>query len=103
MASGTSDYNHGSMDVNAQAGTFSGFMGGTKYGGAALALLVLMPTLVFAVGLAWLPALIATVILGFVIGAALKFKGAWYVGLVATAATFAVFAFIISLVVSLIA
>lgn len=99
MAGGSSDYNHGSMKVDAQAGTFSGFMGGTKYGGAAIALVVLMPTLVFAVNMAWLPALIATVIFGFVLGAAMKFKGAWYVGLVGAA----IFTAIVSVLISLIA
>lgn len=85
MAGGNSDYKHGSMAVDAQSGTFSGFMGGTKYGGTAIALIVIMPTLVFAVGMHWLPALVATVILGFVIGMALKLKGGWYVGLVGAA------------------
>jgi hypothetical protein len=99
MAGGTSDYNHGSMEVDAQATAFSGFMGGTKYGGAAIALVVLMPVLVFAVNLAWPPALLATVIFGFILGAAMKFKGAWYVGLVGAA----VFTAIISVLISLIA
>jgi len=65
-------------------------MGMTVYGGAALALLVLYPTLVFAVKMGWLPSLVTTVILGFVLGAALKLKGAWYAGVVATAVPFAI-------------
>lgn len=85
MAGGHSDYKHGSMAVDAQSGTFSGFMGGTKYGGTAIALIVIMPTLVFAVGMHWFPALVATVILGFVIGVALRLKGGWYVGLIGAA------------------
>lgn len=85
MAGGHSDYTHGTMKVDAQSGTFSGFMGGTKYGGTLIALFVIMPTLVFAVGMHWLPALVATVILGFVLGMAMKFKGAWYVGLIGLA------------------
>lgn len=99
MAGGTSNYNRGSMEVEAQSGTFSGFMGGTKYGGAAVALIVLMPTLVFAVNMAWPPALVATVIFGFILGAAMKFKGAWYVGLVGAA----IFTAIVSVLISLIA
>ena len=99
MAGGSSDYNHGSMEVEAQSGTFAGFMGGTKYGGSAIALVVLMPTLVFGVGMGWLAALIATVIFGFVLGAALKFKGAWYVGLIGAAVLTAIFSLAISLLV----
>jgi len=34
MAGGQSDYTRGTMQVDAQSGTFSGFMDGTKYGGA---------------------------------------------------------------------
>lgn len=82
MAGGQSNYQHGTMEVGAQSGAFSGFMEGTKYGSALVALVVIMPTLVFAVGLHWFPSLFATVILGFLIGMALKFKPGWYVGLV---------------------
>ena len=85
MAGGHSDYTHGSMEVDAQSGTFSGFMDGTKYGGSLIALVVIMPTLVFAVGLHWFPALIATIILGVLIGLALKLKGGWYVTLIGLA------------------
>lgn len=85
MAGGHSDYTRGSMEVDAQAGAFSGFMGGTKYGGSAIALIVILPTLIFAVGLAYFPSLIATVIIGVLIGLGLKLKGGWYVGLVAAA------------------
>lgn len=97
MAGGHSDYTRGTMKVDAQSGTFSGFMGGTKYGGALIALVVIMPTLVFAVGMHWFPALVATVILGFITGLALKFKGGWYVGLIGLAILIAFFSFILSL------
>ena len=96
MAGGHSDYTHGTMKVDAQSGTFSGFMGGTKYGGSLIALAVIMPTLVFAVGLHWFPALVATVILGFVLGLALKFKGGWYVGLIGLAILVAFFSILLS-------
>lgn len=98
MAGGHSDYKHGTMKVDAQAGTFTGFMGGTKYGGALIALIVIMPTLVFAVGLHWFPSLIATVILGFLVGLALKLKGGWYVGIVGLAVIVAIFSAILSAV-----
>lgn len=98
MAGGHSDYTHGTMEVDAQAGTFSGFMGYTKYGGSLIALVVIMPTLVFAVGLHWFTALIATLILGVVIGVVLKFKGGWYVGLFGLAILTAIASLILSLV-----
>jgi len=82
MAAGHSDYKHGSMEVTAQSGTFSGFMGGTIYGGAAIALIVIMPTLVFAVNMHWFPALMATVVFGIILGIVLKLKPGWYVGIV---------------------
>jgi len=50
MAAGHSDYDRGSMEITGQKGTFSGFMGGTVYGGSAIALVVIMPTLIFKAG-----------------------------------------------------
>lgn len=97
MAGGHSDYTHGTMKVDAQSGTFSGFMGGTKYGGSLIALFVIMPTLVFGVSLHWFPALFATLVFGFILGAAMKFKGGWYVGLIGLAILVAFFSFLLSL------
>jgi hypothetical protein len=97
MAGGNSDYTRGSMKVDAQSGAFSGFMSGTKYGGALIALIVIMPTLVFAVGMHWLPALVTTVVLGFVTGVGLKLKGGWYVGLIGLAILVAFFCLLLSL------
>ena len=82
MAAGHSDYEHGSMDVNAQSGTFSGFMNGTVYGGSAIGLLVIWATLLFAVGTGWFVAVIATVILGIIVGLVLKLKAQWYAGVI---------------------
>lgn len=82
MAADSSNYTRGEMDVKAQTGAFGGFMGLTKYGGAAVALVVLMPTLIFAAGLGWFTSLVATIALGVVIGIALKFKGLYYVSLI---------------------
>ncbi len=96
MAGGHSDYKHGSMEVTAQSGTFSGFMGGTIYGGALIALIVIMPTLVFAVELHWFLALVATVAIGFLLGIALKLKPGWYVGVVGLAVVVAIFSTILS-------
>ena len=97
MAGGHSDYTHGTMEVEAQSGTFTGFMDLTKYGGCLIALVVIMPTLVFAVGMHWFSALIATFILGIVLGLVFKFKGAWYVGLVGLSIVTAIASIILSL------
>lgn len=82
MAAGHSDYTRGEMPVDGHRGTFTGFMAGTKYGGAFLIVILLFPTLVFGTSISWFPALIATLIVGIVIGAALKLKGAWYAALI---------------------
>lgn len=85
MAADHSDYVKGTMGVLGHKKTFGGFMGFTKYGGAAIALLVLYPTLVFGTPLGWLPSLITTLVVGLIIGLALKLKGGWYVGMIAGA------------------
>jgi len=82
MASGHSDYTRGEMPVEAQSGTFSGFMGLTVYGSCAIGVILLMPILVFAVGLPWFPSLIASFAFGIVLGLIFKLKGGWYVSLV---------------------
>lgn len=85
MAAEHSDYEHGSMPVDAQAGTFKGFMGLTMYGGAFIVIVLLFPTLFYGTGLGWLPALVTSLIVGVVIGMALKFKGAWYASIISLA------------------
>lgn len=81
----STDYKHGDMEVTSQKGTFTGFMNGTVYGGAAIIYILMFPILLFAVGLSWFPSLVASVIIAFIIGMALKLKGAWYVFVVALA------------------
>lgn len=97
MATGHSDYDHGSMEITAQKGTFSGFMGGTVYGGSAIALIVILPVLIFAVGMPWLWALVTTFITGLLIGLGLKLKSGWYVGLIGGSIVAAIFCILISL------
>lgn len=97
MAAGSSNYNRGEMNVKAQSGTFGGFMGLTKYGGALVALIVIMPTLVFAVGMGWFSSLIITLIIGFAIGLALKLKAIWYVVLVGLAVFVGIVSFLLTL------
>jgi len=101
MAGGQSDYTRGTMKVDAQSGTFSGFMGGTKYGGSFIALVVILPTLIFGVGVPYFPSLIATIVLGFLIGLGLKLKGGWYVGIIGAAVLTTILVGIGAVVVSL--
>ena len=96
MASGHSDYTRGQMPVQAQSGTFSGFMNLPVYGACALGVILLMPILVFAVNVSWFPALIISFVLGIILGLIFKLKSGWYVTLVALSIT----AFIISLLIS---
>lgn len=85
MAAEHSDYTHGTMPVEAQEGTFSGFMSLTTYGGAFIVVALVFPTLIFGVNLAWLPALIASVVLAIVLGVVLKLKGTWYASMIGLA------------------
>lgn len=82
MAAEHSDYVRGTMPVNDHRGTFGGFMSTTRYGGSLIALIVLMPTLVFGTALTWLPALIVTLVVGIILGISLKLKGGWYAGII---------------------
>lgn len=90
MAAGNSDYQRGTMGVDGHKKTFGGFMGMTVYGGAALALIVIYPTLIFGVNMSWLTSLIVTLIIGVVLGVALKLKGGWYAGMIALAVLVAI-------------
>lgn len=96
MAAEDSDYEHGTMGVDAHKKTFGGFMGATVYGGAALALIVIFPTLIFGVKMGWLPSLITTLVIGVILGVALKLKGAWYAAMVASAVPTAIACLIIA-------
>ena len=82
MVAEHSDYVRGTMPVDAHKDTFGGFMSTTRYGGSLVALIVLMPTLIFGTALTWLPALIVTLIVGIILGVSLKLKGGWYAGII---------------------
>ena len=90
MGTESSKYVRGNMNVEEHQHTFGGFMGLTKYGGAAVAMFVLYPTLVFGTPLSWLAALITTLLVGVVVGIGLKLKGGWYAGMIATAVPVAI-------------
>lgn len=96
MAAGHSDYTPGSMDVKAQASTFGGFMQLTIYGGALITFLLLYPIFVFCTPLSWPASLLVSVIVAFIIGAALKLKAGWYPAIIALAVFLAVATVMIS-------
>ena len=96
MGTESSNYVRGDMDIEEHAHTFGGFMGLTKYGGAAVALIVIYPTLVFGTPLSWFAALIVTLVVGVVVGLGLKLKGGWYAGMIAGAIPFAIFSAFLS-------
>lgn len=98
MAAEDSDYVHGTMGVDAHKKTFGGFMGATVYGGAALALIVIFPTLIFGVKMGWVSSLITTLVIGVIMGVALKLKGGWYAGMVASAIPTAIACALISMI-----
>lgn len=97
MTAGSSNYTHGEMNVKDQSGTFGGFMGVVKYAGALVALIVLMPTLVFGAGVTWVNALLISFVLGVIVGVALKFKAAWYIVLVVLAIFVGIASFLLAL------
>ena len=96
MAAGQSDYERGTMGVDGHKKTFGGFMGLTVYGGAALALVVIFPTLVFGVNMGWFTALMVTIVIGILLGVMLKLKGGWYAGVVASVVPVAIASAIIA-------
>ena len=85
MAAGSSDYKIGSMAVEAQKGTFGGFMSMTVYGSCLIAVLLMYPILVFCTALAWVPSLVLTVVFGIVLGVALRLKGGWFASVIGLA------------------
>jgi hypothetical protein len=80
-----SDYTRGEMEITDHEGTFSGFMGISKYGAAAIIVLLMFPILIFGVNVAWPTSLLVSVVIGIVIGIALKFKAQWYAVLIGSA------------------
>jgi len=94
MASAHSDYEHGTMPVEAQSGTFGGFMNLTVYGGSMIAFMLLYPILVFCTPLVWVPSLGVSLVFGIILGLVFKLKGGWYgaiIGLSVFLAIFSVF------------
>ncbi len=81
MASKHSDYIRGEMPVFGHDKTFKGFVKISAFTTAFIIVVLLMPILVFTAHMSWLPALIATVVVGLLIAPPLKLGGAWYMTL----------------------
>ncbi|MGB0906215.1 MAG: hypothetical protein ACPGVT_01885 [Maricaulaceae bacterium] len=96
MAAGNSNYIQGSMPVEAQKGTFGGFMSMTVYGGSLIAFMLIYPILVFCTPLAWSASLVATLVIGIILGVALKLKGGWFAGIVTLSVFLAIFSALIA-------
>lgn len=90
------EYKHGEMPVDGHHKTYNGFMVGSIWGGGLILVICLYAILTFAAGFAWLPSLIATVIIGFLYGLALKMKISWYAAVIALA----IFGAIVSIIIS---
>mgnify|MGYP000574949185 CR=1 FL=1 len=93
-----SDYTRGEIKITDHKETFSGFMGMSVYGGATIIVTLLFPILVFGVNLAWPTSMIATVIIGVIMGVALKLKAQWYALLVAGAVSLSVAILVVSFI-----
>ncbi|MGB3457636.1 MAG: aa3-type cytochrome c oxidase subunit IV [Litorimonas sp.] len=92
------NYERGDMEIDGHEETFSGFMSMSVYGGAAIIVSLMLPILIFGVGLGWLTSLIATVVLGVIIGMVMKFEARWYAVLVGVAVLLAVIIGILTLI-----
>lgn len=85
-----SNYTRGDMVIEDHKETFGGFMNFSVYGGAAIIVTLMFPILVFGVNIAWPGALLATIILGVVLGIVMRFKGQWYAIVIGAAVLMAV-------------
>ena len=73
------DYTRGEMNIASQKSTFDGFMSVTLWSSLLLVVTLFYLTLVFAVGVDWMGALIGVGILGIVLGLLTSMKTSWYV------------------------
>lgn len=91
-----SQHPHGEMPVEGHDKTYAGFIGGSVWGGGIILLLCLYSILTFAAHFAWIPSLVGTFVVGILYGMALKMKTGWY----ATVFGLAVFAAIVSILIT---
>ncbi len=85
------NYTRGEMKIADQKDTYGGFMRMSMYGGAIIIVALLVPILIFAMNVAWPAAMLGSVLLGIIIGIALKFHPRWYVLLVTAAILVSIF------------
>ena len=79
----SSDYKHGEMNVDAQAGMYNGFMKAGAWGAILTLLMVGYATFILSIGMPWLVALVLCAGAGIVIGLGMGFGGAWIATIVA--------------------
>jgi hypothetical protein len=84
------------MKMDAHTKTFSGFIKGSAFGTAFIAVSLIMPILVFCTSMTWGPALIISFIIGLILGPVMKLGGSWYGTLIALAIIGAVVSVLIS-------
>jgi len=80
-----SEYIHGNMPIDGHNKVFSGFVHLSAFFTALTIVVLLMPILVFGANIAWLPALIATFIVGVILTPAFKLGGGWIATLIGLA------------------
>ena len=96
MAGGHSDYQHGEMPMQAHNDTFSGFIKGSSFMTAVIAVCLIMPIIIFCTPLGWGSALVITFIIGLLLGPIFKLGGSWYGTLIALAIFGALSSFLVS-------
>ena len=96
MAGGHSDYTRGDMPMDAHENTFTGFIKGSAFATAAIAVCLIMPILVFCTSMTWGPALLVSFIIGLILGPVFKLGGSWYGILIALAIIGAIISALIS-------
>ncbi len=91
------EYKHGSMSTVGQNKTFKGFLKIASFLTAFFIVVLLMPILVFAVHLHWLPALIITFIVGVALAWPFRLGGGWFMTLAGLAVLGVITSFLLSL------
>jgi hypothetical protein len=78
-----SDYVHGTMDINAQSGTYGGFLVASQWGCVLIGAMVTCMTLIWGADVAWLQAVLGCGALAIVAGLGMKLGGGFTITSVA--------------------